>query len=81
MLGGLIQTGVTDASLAAKYVVQKNPVTGDFEVAGVPQTGIAEFTWAGKPAATDVAIGTIINIPASEFTHTSIPLWGMYLIP
>jgi len=80
MLGGLIQTGVTDESLAAKHVVQQDPVTGAFEVGGVPITGISSFTWAGKPAADEVAIRTIINIPASEFTHTSCPLTGLFFM-
>jgi hypothetical protein len=60
-------------------LVQKNSVSGALEVAGVALEGIPSFTWAAKPVATEVAIGSYIRIPASEFTHTSIPLIGMIL--
>lgn len=53
----------------------------DLAILGLyPITGISSFTWAGKPSADEVAIRTIINIPASEFTHTSCPLEGLFFM-
>lgn len=45
MLGGLIQTGVTDEALAAKYVVQQDPVTEVFQVAGVDIPPAIPIAW------------------------------------
>jgi len=59
-------------------IVQINSATGELEVGGLLVTGISENTWAGKPAATDVAMGAIIRTPASEFVSTNVPLEGMY---
>ena len=59
-------------------VVTQNPTTLGFEVNGLPVTN--EFTWSGKPAATDVAMGSVIRTPASEFVNTNMPLEGMYHI-
>lgn len=61
-------------------LVQRNSATGAFQSGGVDITGIPSYTFAGMPLATEAAVGSIIRIPASEFTHTSIPAWGMYLM-
>lgn len=66
-------------TLKSKDVVRV--VDGQFtDMDGVPMTGIHSYTWAGKPAANEVSIRTIINIPASEFPHTSVPLQGLFFI-
>ncbi len=41
--------------------------------------GISPYTWAGKPDASELAVGSLIRVPASEFSHSSIPLTGMVL--
>lgn len=54
--------------------------SGSLYSGGVAVTGIQSYPWADKPAANEVVIRTIINIPASEFTHTSVPSEGLFFM-
>jgi hypothetical protein len=52
-------TGVTDASLAAHYVVQQDPVTGAFEVGGVEVPPAIPLTFAAMQALDHTQYGTL----------------------
>ncbi len=86
MLGGLIQTGVTDEALAAKYVVQQDPVTGILKVADVPIAAGLSMTWAQiqaipKIAANDqlTVICTDVGVGGSTWRYSHAKLrWYVY---
>ena len=65
---------------APAHVVTYNSSADALSADGAVILGIKPYTWAGKPLATEVTISSIIRIPASEFTHTSVPAWGIFLM-
>lgn len=71
---------LTDAALAAKYVVQQDPVTGAFEVAGVEVTGVSSYTWTDFVSGSfDLTVARYVTVSdrhsTSDAASTQGSLW------